>query len=62
MSDFASMFGCRVAESAACPPGLIFLVGPPPRREDFATDEEWYAARMRRIVQIVASEGRRPRP
>lgn len=50
---FAAM-GLRIVESDAATEGVIFLVGPPPRREDYSTDAEHYEAFVRRVVQIAA--------
>lgn len=55
IEDLCAAMGIHIETTPACPSGTIFLVGPPPRREDFETDDEWFAASLRRIVKITAA-------
>lgn len=54
------LFGLPVATSEAVEQGMIFLAGPSPRREDFATDADYYEASARRFIRIAVADIARP--
>jgi hypothetical protein len=49
-------FPIRIIESEDVPPGVVYVIGPPPKRSDYATEQAWLEACRRRVSRIVNVE------